>query len=135
MSDELWQHKIADFVNGILHGDDEHRSWLREAGENFILGKPLPPPRGGPKKTDPIIGLNHITLGFPDCDNKPCKVIPTLEGNLQVGSAAAIVTSEEFEVIASLRDRALKIGSKIRPPDASLQTVSEGKDDNSLTNT
>jgi hypothetical protein len=44
-SDEEWQHKIADFVNLILHGDDEHKAWLREAGEAFILGKSMPPPR------------------------------------------------------------------------------------------
>jgi hypothetical protein len=42
---ELWQHKLADFVNLILHGDDEHKAWLREAGEAFILGNPIPPAR------------------------------------------------------------------------------------------
>ena len=42
---EQWQHKLADFVNLILHGDDDHKAWLREAGEAFILGNPIPPAR------------------------------------------------------------------------------------------
>jgi hypothetical protein len=106
-TDDRWKHKLADFVNLILHGDDEHKAWLREAGEAFLFGKPIPVARGGAKK-EPIVGLNHVTLRFPDCDGKPCKVIPTLSGNLQVGSAAAIVTSEEFEAIARLRSKVLK---------------------------
>jgi len=44
-SEQEWQHKIADFVNLILHGDDEHKAWLREAGEAFMFGKPIPPSR------------------------------------------------------------------------------------------
>ena len=37
---------LSSFVDAILHGDPEHRGWLREAGENFAVGKSVPPPRG-----------------------------------------------------------------------------------------
>ena len=30
----------------IAHGDDEHRSWLREALDAHFAGLPVPPPRG-----------------------------------------------------------------------------------------
>ena len=33
------------FTEAIVHGDDEHRAWLREAAEAFIAGAPMPPPR------------------------------------------------------------------------------------------
>jgi hypothetical protein len=45
-----WKQKIADFVLAILHGDEVHKAWLREAGEAFIIGNPLPPPRDAKKK-------------------------------------------------------------------------------------
>lgn len=68
----------------------------------------------GPTIRQPKIGLNDITLGFPDCHGLPCKVIPTLEGNLQIGDAAAMVTSDEFEAIARLRERAMAIGRRMK---------------------
>lgn len=37
---------VREFTLAILHGDDEHRKWLMEASECFILGKTLPEPRG-----------------------------------------------------------------------------------------
>jgi hypothetical protein len=37
---------IRQFAEAILHGDDEHRSWLTEAAEAFISGQPMPAPRG-----------------------------------------------------------------------------------------
>lgn len=42
---EAWRDKIADFVNLILHGDDEHKTWLREAGEAFMFDRPIPTTR------------------------------------------------------------------------------------------
>jgi len=33
---------IRMFVEAILHGDDDHRMWLKEAGEAFINGTPMP---------------------------------------------------------------------------------------------
>jgi hypothetical protein len=27
---------VRDFVNQILHGDDEHKAWLIRAGEQYI---------------------------------------------------------------------------------------------------
>ena len=35
-----------EFLPAILHGDDEHQEWLREAVEAFIAHKPIPAPRG-----------------------------------------------------------------------------------------
>lgn len=46
---------IRMFVEQILHGDDEHRDWLKEAGECFIHEKPMPAPRGGSKVIDQLI--------------------------------------------------------------------------------
>lgn len=62
---DTWEHKIADFVNSILHGDDIHKTWLREAGEAFILGKPLPPPRDGKS------GLRCVYCGLSAQELKP----------------------------------------------------------------
>lgn len=42
---------ITAFATAILHGDDEHRGWLKEAAEAFNAGKPMPAPRG--KGTQP----------------------------------------------------------------------------------
>ena len=30
----------------IKHGDDDHKDWLKEAIEAFIMGWPIPEPRG-----------------------------------------------------------------------------------------
>lgn len=37
--------KIRNFVVLIAHGDDDHRLWLRNAGEAFIKGEPIPRPQ------------------------------------------------------------------------------------------
>lgn len=37
---------IRAFAYAILHGDDEHRAWLIEAAEAFIVNDPIPEPRG-----------------------------------------------------------------------------------------
>ncbi len=29
---------ITEFVSLILHGSDDHRSWLKKAGDNYIKG-------------------------------------------------------------------------------------------------
>ena len=36
--------RIRDFAELILHGDDAHRAWLKEAAEAYIRGEELPPP-------------------------------------------------------------------------------------------
>ena len=38
--------RVRQFAAQILHGDEEHRSWLAEAAECFIQNQPLPIPRG-----------------------------------------------------------------------------------------
>ncbi len=58
-----WQYAIADFVNAILHGDDVHKDWLREAGEAFILRKPLPAARDGKGATDLVDLLRAVGYG------------------------------------------------------------------------
>ena len=37
---------MEDFVLSILHGPDEHKEWLVEAGECCLLDKPVPERRG-----------------------------------------------------------------------------------------
>ena len=37
---------IATLFNAIKHGDEEHRTWLKEAIGNHFAGLPVPPPRG-----------------------------------------------------------------------------------------
>lgn len=42
---------IEKFLDGILHGDDEHREWLEEATYNFFMhSKSIPDPRGSGTK-------------------------------------------------------------------------------------
>jgi hypothetical protein len=42
---------VEKFLDGILHGDDEHREWLEEATYNFFIhNKPMGPPRGSGTK-------------------------------------------------------------------------------------
>lgn len=40
------QSAVLAFAKAILHGDEEHRSWLMEAAYCFVNGKPMPEPRG-----------------------------------------------------------------------------------------
>ena len=42
--------RINELLEGILHGDDEHREWLTEAINNWAEGKPIPEPRGSGTK-------------------------------------------------------------------------------------
>lgn len=35
---------IAQFAERILHGDETHRHWLKQAALAFIDGRPVPPP-------------------------------------------------------------------------------------------
>lgn len=37
---------IEEFVHRILHGDDDHKQWLKDAGEQFSETGQVPPPRG-----------------------------------------------------------------------------------------
>jgi hypothetical protein len=42
---------LERFLDGILHGDEEHRDWLTEATYNFFVhDKPIPTPRGSGTK-------------------------------------------------------------------------------------
>jgi hypothetical protein len=42
---------LERFLDGILHGDDEHRDWLTEATYNFFIhDKEIPTPRGSGTK-------------------------------------------------------------------------------------
>jgi len=42
--------RIDELLEGILHGDEEHREWLTEAIYNWADGKPIPEPRGSGTK-------------------------------------------------------------------------------------
>jgi hypothetical protein len=47
----MTKEELDPFLNGILHGDEEHREWLTEATYNFFLyQKPIPEPRGSGTK-------------------------------------------------------------------------------------
>ena len=42
---------VERFLDGILHGDDEHREWLTEATYNFFIhDQPMGEPRGSGTK-------------------------------------------------------------------------------------
>lgn len=34
-----------DFIDGILHGDADHRRWLQDAADAYNAGQPIPDPR------------------------------------------------------------------------------------------
>lgn len=41
---------IEVLLEGLLHGDNEHREWLTEAVYAWAEGKPMPSPRGSGTK-------------------------------------------------------------------------------------
>jgi hypothetical protein len=42
---------VERFLDGVLHGDDEHREWLEEATYNFFINNTqIPTPRGSGTK-------------------------------------------------------------------------------------
>jgi hypothetical protein len=48
---EITVELVEKYLDGILHGDDEHRDWLEEATYNYWLyNKPIPSPRGSGTK-------------------------------------------------------------------------------------
>ena len=48
---EITVELVEKYLDGILHGDDEHREWLEEATYNYWLyNKPIPSPRGSGTK-------------------------------------------------------------------------------------
>ena len=48
---EVTIETVEKYLDGILHGDDEHRDWLAEATYAFwIDDKPMPSPRGSGTK-------------------------------------------------------------------------------------
>jgi hypothetical protein len=34
--------RLRQFAEAILHGDERHRQWLKDAAEAFIAGNPIP---------------------------------------------------------------------------------------------
>lgn len=50
---------ISEFVEVILHGDDEHKAWLREAADAWITGNPIPPARSLADRADEQQRLFH----------------------------------------------------------------------------
>ena len=44
------KYVIEKLLEGILHGDTEHREWLTEAVNNWAEGLPIPEPRGSGTK-------------------------------------------------------------------------------------
>lgn len=48
---EITVELVEQYLDGVLHGDDEHREWLTEATYNFwVEGKEIPTPRGSGTK-------------------------------------------------------------------------------------
>lgn len=48
---EITIEVVEQFLDGILHGDDEHREWLEEATYNFFINDTaVPTPRGSGTK-------------------------------------------------------------------------------------
>lgn len=45
---------VQRFAEAILHGDDAHRQWLRDAAAAFNEGKPLPEIRGASVGDTPV---------------------------------------------------------------------------------
>jgi hypothetical protein len=39
---------VTAFATAILHGDEKHRQWLKDAAEAFVAGRPLPAPAATP---------------------------------------------------------------------------------------
>lgn len=58
---------IRAFANDILHGDSEHRSWLLEAAETFIAGKPMPTVRGGANAAARVEALREARALLLEC--------------------------------------------------------------------
>jgi len=48
---EITVELVEQYLDGVLHGDEEHRDWLTEATYNFwVEGKEIPTPRGSGTK-------------------------------------------------------------------------------------
>ena len=48
---EITVELVEQYLDGVLHGDDEHREWLTEATYNFwVEDKDIPTPRGSGTK-------------------------------------------------------------------------------------
>ena len=48
---EITVELVEQYLDGVLHGDEEHREWLTEATYNFwVEGKEIPTPRGSGTK-------------------------------------------------------------------------------------
>jgi len=45
---------IRSFVSLILHGNAEHRAWLKEAAELFIEGRHVPRPPEAPENVNAV---------------------------------------------------------------------------------
>jgi hypothetical protein len=44
MCDKEQEDAVRHFTSLILHGDDEHKRWLLDACECFVMGRDVPPP-------------------------------------------------------------------------------------------
>lgn len=55
---------VKRFAHAVLHGDDEHRSWLTEAAECFVAGRPLPEPRGKGTQATPAQPAGAVPDGL-----------------------------------------------------------------------
>ena len=48
---EITVELVEKYLDGVLHGDEEHREWLTEATYNFwVENKEIPTPRGSGTK-------------------------------------------------------------------------------------
>ena len=48
---EITVELVEQYLDGVLHGDEEHREWLTEATYNFwAYDRPIPTPRGSGTK-------------------------------------------------------------------------------------
>jgi|TARA_B100000287_G_scaffold345836_1_gene333286 hypothetical protein len=56
---KLTKEDVDKYLSGILHGDDIHRDWLKEATYNYFLeGEPMTAPRGAGTKAAMELALN-----------------------------------------------------------------------------
>lgn len=70
----MLENDLNEFVEFILHGDENHQAWLKESVKAFLCGDPRPPTRGAKdveleslrKLVDELIEWNHNEYGRGD---------------------------------------------------------------------
>jgi len=60
---------IKILLEGILHGDDEHRDWLEEAVYAWAEGKDIPTPRGSGTKDRLYKEIERLKGELEDANN------------------------------------------------------------------